>query len=282
MSVYLYIVVPKGFFPQQDTGPLQGSVQAAQDISFHAMQQKMTQFVDIVMQDPAVENVVGFTGGNTALNPGRMFITLKPLSASAKVSAADPGHRPPARQTGRSAGRDAVSCSRRRISIGGRSSNAQYQYTLQGDNLNELNDWSPRLLQKLRTLPQLRDVNTDQQNHGLQTTLVIDRDTASRLGITAADDRQHALRRVRTAAGLDHVQPLNQYHVVMEVEPQFQQTPDALQNIYVRSSNGARCRCRVHALRAVQHAAGGQPPGAVSVGHAVVQSCAWRFAGRGD
>jgi multidrug efflux pump len=236
LSIYLYVVVPKGFFPQQDTGRLSGSIQAAQDISFEAMRAKMVQFVSIVMKDPAVENVMGFAGGNTAMNQGRMFITLKPLSVR-KISADQ--------VIGRLRGQLAVvpganlfMQSAQDLTIGGRQSQAQYQYTLQGEDLNELNDWAPRLLTKLRSLPELKDVNTDQQNHGLESRVIIDRDTASRLGIAAADI-DNALydafgqRQVSTM-----YRPLNQYHVVMEVAPQFQRSPDALQTIYVRSSNG--------------------------------------------
>ncbi len=236
LSVYLYIIVPKGFFPQQDTGRLTGSVQAAQDISFGAMRAKMVQYVDIVMKDPAVENVMGFAGGNTAMNQGRMFITLKPLNVR-KVSA----DQVIARLRGKLAivpGATLYMQSAQDLTIGGRQSQAQYQYTLQGEDLTELNEWAPKLLTKLRTLPELRDANTDQQNHGLESSVIIDRDTASRLGI-AAVDIDNALydafgqRQVSTM-----YRPLNQYHVVMEVAPQFQKSPDALQAIYVRSSGG--------------------------------------------
>src|SRR5450755_226838 len=191
LSVFLYIVVPKGFFPQQDTGRIMGSVQAAQDISFDAMSQKMTRFVKIVMQDPAVDTIVGFAGGNTSANQGRMFIMLKSLENRGKC----PDHHfwqscPSVsadqvinRLRGKLAvvpGATLYMQSAQDLTIGGRQSNAQYQYTLQGEDLAELNSWAPQLLQKLRTLPQLRDVNTDQQDKGLQSSVVIDRDTASR------------------------------------------------------------------------------------------------------
>jgi multidrug efflux pump len=233
LSVYLYILVPKGFFPQQDTGRVMGSVQAAQDISFEAMSGKMRQFVDIVMKDPAVATIVGFAGSG---NTGRMFITLKPL-AERKISADQ--------VIGRLRGKLAVvpgatlyMQSAQDLTIGGRMGQAQYQYTLQGENLQELNDWSPRLVQKLRSLPQLRDVNTDQQDKGLQTTVLIDRDTAARLGVAAADV-DNALY---DAFGQRQVsvmyRQLNQYHVVMEVAPNFSRSMEALDNIYVRGSNG--------------------------------------------
>jgi len=236
LSVYLYFLVPKGFFPQQDTGRVMGSVQAAQDISFSAMSVKMRQFVDIVMKDPAVATIVGFAGGNTQYNTGRMFITLKPLSER-KVSADQ--------VIGRLRSKLAVvpgatlfMQSAQDLTIGGRMSQAQYQYTLQGEDLAEMNEWAPRLLAKLRSLPQLRDVNTDQQDKGLQSSVVIDRDTAARLGV-AASDIDSALY---DAFGQRQVsimyRQLNQYHVVMEVAPEFANSPDALQSIYVRANNG--------------------------------------------
>jgi multidrug efflux pump len=250
LSVYLYIRVPKGFFPQQDTGRIMGSVQAAQDISFQAMRGKMERYVSIVMKDPAVNTVVGFAGGNTISNQGRFFIMLKPLSARGKcrnlhfwqscpsVTADDVINR----LRGKLSvvpGATLYLQSAQDLTIGGRQSNAQYQYTLQGEDLKELNNWAPQLLLKMRGLQELRDVNTDQQDKGLQAQLIIDRDTASRLGV-AAQDIDNALydafgqRQVSTM-----YRPLNQYHVVMEVAPQFQQTTEALQNIYLRSSSGA-------------------------------------------
>ena len=250
LSVYLYIQVPKGFFPQQDTGRLMGSVQAAQDISFQAMRKKMEQFVKIVKRDPAVDTVVGFAGGNTATNQGRFFVMLKPLAARNQcqtrhswqscpnVSADDVINRL----------RDKLSVvpgatlflqAAQDLTIGGRFGAAQYQYTLQGENIGELNNWSPRLLEKMRSLKELTDVNTDQQDRGLQAKLEVDRDTASRLGITpqTLDNTLYDAFGQRQVSTM--YRPLNQYHVVMEVAPQFQQTTEALQNIYVRSTNGS-------------------------------------------
>jgi multidrug efflux pump len=236
LSVYLYILVPKGFFPQQDTGRIGGSVQAAQDISFTAMKGKMNQFVNIVMKDPAVNTIVGFAGGGSTYNTGRMFITLKPLSER-KISADQ--------VIGRLRSKLAVvpgatlyMQSAQDLTIGGRMGQAQYQYTLQGEDLAQMNQWAPQLLQKLRALPQLRDVNTDQQDKGLQASVVIDRDTAARLGV-AVSDIDSALY---DAFGQRQVsimyRALNQYHVVMEVAPEFANSPDALQSIYVRAKNG--------------------------------------------
>jgi multidrug efflux pump len=250
LSVYLYIIVPKGFFPQQDTGRLQGSVQAAQDISFQSMRDKMQRFVGIVMKDPAVSTIVGFAGGNTASNQGRFFIMLKPLAERGKCSNLHFWQSCPSvsaddvinRLRGKLSvvpGATLFLQSAQDLTIGGRFGNAQYQYTLQGENLDDLNNWSPQLLQKLRGLKELQDVNTDQQDRGLQARLVIDRDTASRMGVSP-QDLDNALydafgqRQVSTM-----YRPLNQYHVVMEVAPQFQQTTEALQNIYLRSSSGS-------------------------------------------
>ncbi|HUK26763.1 MAG TPA: multidrug efflux RND transporter permease subunit [Terriglobales bacterium] len=236
LSIYLYIIAPKGFFPQQDTGRVMGSVQAAQDISFDAMRGKMYRFVHLVMEDPAVETIVGFAGGNTSANSGRMFITLKPIGQR-KLSA----DRVIARLRKKLAvvpGATLYMQSAQDLTIGGHQTQAEFQYTLQGEDLQQLNTWAPLLLQKLRTLPQLRDVNTDQQTHGLLANIAIDRDTAARLGVNPADI-DNALydafgqRQVSTI-----YQPLNQYHAVMEVAPQFQRSPAALDSVYVRSANG--------------------------------------------
>jgi multidrug efflux pump len=236
LSFYLYIIVPKGFFPQQDTGRIQGSVQAAQDISFAAMKGKMTQFVTLIVKDPAVETVVGFAGGNTSANQGRMFITLKPLSER-KISADQVIGRL-RRKLAVVPGATLFMQSAQDLTIGGRQSQAQFQYTLQGENLDDLNHWSPLLLEKLRSLPELRDVNTDQQDKGLEATVIIDRDTAARLGVDATDV-DNALY---DAFGQRQVsimyKPLNQYHVVMEVAPEFSKSTESLQNIYVRAANG--------------------------------------------
>jgi multidrug efflux pump len=249
LSIYLYKVIPKGFFPQQDTGRVQGSVQAAQDISFQAMSGKMEQFVHIILKDPAVATAVGFAGGGGATNQGRFFVMLKPLEQRGQCSTPhfwNPCYVSADDVINRLRGKLAVVPGatlflqvQQDLTIGGRYGQAQYQYTIQGEDLNELNNWGPLLLQKMRGLQELRDVNTDQQDKGLQAQLVIDRDTASRLGV-AAQDIDNALydafgqREVSTM-----YMPLNQYHVVMEVAPEFQQTTEALQNIYLRSSTGA-------------------------------------------
>ena len=170
---------------------MMGSVQAAQDISFAAMQAKMKQFVAIVMQDPAVETVVGFAGGNTSANSGRMFITLKPLDER-KISADQVIGRL-RRKLAVVPGATLFMQSAQDLTIGGRQSQAQFQYTLQGENLNDLNDWAPQLLQKLRTLPELRDVNTDQQDKGWKPRSSSTATPPSRLGVAPAHDRQRAV-----------------------------------------------------------------------------------------
>jgi multidrug efflux pump len=237
VTVYLYTVVPSGFFPQQDTGRLNGSVQADQDISFAAMKEKMQQFVAIVMKDPNVQTIVGFAGGNTAKNQGRMFITLQPKGKDRKISA-DLVIGEMRRKLAAVPGATLFMQSAQDLTTGARQSQAQYQYTLQGEDLNELNSWAPRVLQKLKSLKEMRDVNTDQQNRGLDAQVIIDRDTASRLGVSP-QDVDNALydafgqRQVSTI-----YRQLNQYHAVMEVAPQYQTSPEALQSVYVHSANG--------------------------------------------
>jgi multidrug efflux pump len=249
LSIYLYTQVPTGFFPQQDTGRIQGTVIGAQDISFQSMSDKMRSYVSIVMKDPAVDTTGAFTGGGNALNQGRFFLMLKPLEQRGpcqKNHFWEPCSYPTAddvinRLRSRLAvvpGATLILQSAQELTIGGRYGNAQYQYTLQSADLNELNTWAPRLLDKLKTLKELRDQNLDQQNHGLQAQLVIDRDTASRMGITpqTLDNALYDAFGQRQVSTM--YRPLNQYHVVMEVAPQFHQTTEALQNIYLRSSAG--------------------------------------------
>ena len=237
VNFYLLVIVPKGFFPQQDTGRLAGAIQGAQDSSFTAMKQRMTRFVDIIKADPAIAAVIAFTGsGNTATNTGRMFISLKPLEER-KVSADQVIGRL-RHQLATVEGASVFLQSTQDLRIGGRQSNAQYQYTIQSDNLDDLNKWGPILLQQLKGLPGLTDVNTDQQNSGLQASLVYDRLTASRLGITpemidAILNDAFGQRQVSTM-----FTQLNQYHVVLEVEPRFWQSPEGLKDIYLRAPAG--------------------------------------------
>ena len=200
LNVYLYVIVPKGFFPQQDTGRLTGSIQADQSISFQAMRLKLADFVAIVQSDPAVESVTGFTGGGRR-NGGFMFISLKPLKE--RQMSAD---QVIARLRGKLAkvpGANLFLVPVQDIRVGGRQSNAQYQFTLQADDLNELRTWTPRLQRALTEVPQLVDVNTDQQVKGSADD-AHDRPRNRRAhGHHAEDDRYHAQSRVRPGAGVD-------------------------------------------------------------------------------
>ena len=236
-SVYLYTIVPKGFFPQQDTGRMFGNIQAAQDISFQAMRQKLTEIVDIVKSDPAVDTVTGFSGGGSGnSNTGRMFIGLKPLhERQLSVDQVIARLRPKLAQV---PGAPTVLQAIQDLRIGGRASSAQYQYTLQSVDLAELNTWAPKVERQLRTLKEIADVNSDQQDKGQQSLVVFDRLTASRLGVSPQliDDTLYDAFGQRQVSIL--YTPLNQYHVVMEVAPQYWQNPSTLQEIYVRSRSG--------------------------------------------
>ncbi|MFZ1377437.1 MAG: multidrug efflux RND transporter permease subunit [Geothrix sp.] len=232
-TVALYIVIPKGFFPQQDSGRITGSIQAAQDISFGGMEKLMTEYVAIVQADPAIENVTAFVGGG---NTGRMFASLKPNNQRK-----DTADQIIARLRGRTAhiaGGTLFMQPIQDLRLGGRPSSAQYQYTLQGDDARELFEWAPKVLQKLRTVPQVTDVNSDLQNKGLEASLVIDRATASRLGVTpqALDSTLYDAFGQRFVSTI--YTALNQYHVVMEVDTPFLRTPDGLRHTYVRSTSG--------------------------------------------
>jgi multidrug efflux pump len=238
LTVHLFLVIPKGFFPQQDNGRLSGSILADQAISYQAMQEKITQLAAIVQADPAIATVTAYTGGGggrgTTVNNARMFIALKgrrerDATADEVITRLRPKL---ARVPGATLYLQAV----QDIRVGGRLGNAQYQYTLQADHLDELSEWAPRMLEALRKLPQLRDVSSDQQDAGLQVPLTIDRPTAARLGISARliDETLYSAFGQRQVSTI--YTALNQYHVVMEVGPQFWQDPDALGDVYVRSA----------------------------------------------
>jgi multidrug efflux pump len=236
LNGFLFWIVPKGFFPQQDNGTVFGGIQAAQDISFQAMQNLTLRFVDIIKSDPAVLNVGAFTGGGGAVNTGFVYLALKPLDER-KISSSQviDRLRPklisiPGATVFLQAGQD--------LRIGGRQSNAQYQYTIQSDNIDDLVNWGPRLLTEMRKQRILTDVNTDQQNSGLQASLVYDRDTASRLGITPQMIDNTLYEAFGQAQVSTMYTPLNQYHVVMEVAPQFWQDPASLNDIYIRPTMG--------------------------------------------
>ncbi len=237
LNIDLYVTIPKGFFPQQDTGRIVAGIRADQSISFQAMRRKFRQFMTIVREDPDVASVAGFTGGYST-NSGFLFATLKPLGER-KLSADQviARLRPKLAQV---AGAQLFMQAVQDIRVGGRQSNSQYQFSLQADSLPELYTWGPKLLEALRRNNSvITDVDSDQQQRGLQVDLVIDRDAAARLGvntrsISATLYDAFGQRQVSTIYNL-----LNQYHVVMEVAPEFWQNPDALKDIYVSTSGGA-------------------------------------------
>jgi multidrug efflux pump len=236
LNVYLFIQTPKGFFPQQDTGRINGSIQGDQDLSFAAMSKKMRTFTEIVSQDPAVDTVISFTGGGSGGSTARMFSQLKPLNER-KLSA----DRVIARIRSKTAGIPGAALYLQAVqdlTVGGRGSAAQYQYTLQADSLDDLTHWAPILQQRLVKIPELRDVNSDQQMHGLESAIVIDRDTAGRLGVDVLDIDNTLSDAFGQRQVSNIYKGLNQYHVVLEVAPEFQPGPDALKSVYVPSKTG--------------------------------------------
>jgi multidrug efflux pump len=243
LNVYLFLIVPKGFFPQQDTGRVGGQTMASQDISFDSMMAKQRRLAQIALDDPAVRSVNGFAGGGGpgggSNNIGRIFMALKPLDQRpGRVSADQVVNRLRSKLTS-IAGATLFLQAQQDIQIGARGSSAQYQYTLSDENLEELNLWAPQLEARARKMPELRDVSTDQQDQGLAANLVIDRDTASRLGISAAaiDGVLYDAFGQREVSTM--YTPLNQYYVVMEVDPAFQRSPDALNGIFLKSPTGS-------------------------------------------
>jgi multidrug efflux pump len=240
-NVYLWIVIPRGNFPQQDTGRLIGGIQADQAISFQSMEGKLRQFISIVQADPAVDTVVGFTGGGSngggQVNSGFIFVSLK-AKADRKLSADQViGRlRPKLSQV---AGARLFLQAAQDIRVGGRQSNAQYQYTLQGDSVAEIYKWAPKLAEALQNEPALTDVNSDQQQNGQEIEITIDRDSASRLQLNPAtiDGNLYDAFGQRDVSTI--YSALNQYHVVMEVEPRYWQSPDTLKDLWI-STAGAR------------------------------------------
>src|SRR5438105_2680383 len=234
---YLFIVVPKGFFPEQDNGTVFGGMQGSQDTSFQAMQDAALRVNNAIKIDPAVAAVINFVGGNSATNSGFVYVALKPLNER-KVSSSEVINRVrpklgaiPGAMTFLQAGQD--------VRIGGRQSNAQYQYTIQSENLQDLVKWGPIVLAEMRKLRGFTDVNSDQQNAGLQASLTYDRQTAARLGISAQliDDTLYDAFGQRQVSTM--FTSLNQYHVVMEVDPQYWQSPTGLDAIYIRPNTTA-------------------------------------------
>jgi multidrug efflux pump len=236
LAAYLLVNVNSGFFPQQDTGRINGAIQGDQDLSFAAMSQKMREFTDIVMKDPAIDTVTSFTGGGSGGSTARVFAQLKPLSER-KISADEVIARI-RESTAHVPGAVLFLQAVQDLSVGGRFGAAQYQYTLQADNLDDLNHWAPLLQARLAKIPELRDVNSDQQTHGLQSSLVVDRDTASRLGVTmeAIDNTLSDAFGQRQVSTI--YKGLNQYYVVLEVMPSAQKDPAALKSIYVPATGG--------------------------------------------
>jgi multidrug efflux pump len=235
LNVYLFIRIPKGFFPQQDTGRIQGSITADQDTSFQAMDKIMLPMISIVAADPAVDTVIGFTGGST-YNTARLFISLKPLeqrkiTADLIIARLRP-------KLARLPGATLYLQASQDLRVGGRQSNAQYQFTMQSDNLDDLNEFAPKMLAEFRTIAMISDVSSDQQNRGLQAMVQYDRGTAARFGITP----QLIDATLYDAFGQRPVSTmyasLNQYHVVMEAAPEFWQDPLFLKRIYVDSPGG--------------------------------------------
>ncbi len=246
VNVYLLVIVPKGFFPLGDTGKLLGGIRASQDISFQAMEQITSRFVKIIKSDPAVESAMIYTGGNGPVNTGHVNVTLKPyedrnISASEVIDRLRP-------KLNSVPGARAVLQASQNLKIGAKASNAQYQYTLRSDNVEDLVRWGPVVFAQMRKLRDLTDVDTDQQNSGLEARLVYDRQTAARLGITT----QLMDTTLYNAFGQSQVSTmyttLNQYHVVMEVAPQFWQNPQGLDDVYIHSNTGG-----VVPLSAVAH-----------------------------
>jgi multidrug efflux pump len=237
LNVYLFAIVPKGFFPQQDNGTIFGGMQGPQDASFIAMQAAALRFVNVIKQDPAVENVIAFTGGGGAANGGFIYIALKPLSER-KIGADQiiARLRP---KLGAVPGASVFVQAGQDLRIGGRQSNAQYQYTVQSEDLNDLVKWGPILLQQMRKLPGFQDVNSDQQDDGLQASLVYDRATAARLGISPQMIDQTLYDAFGQAQVSTMFSSLNQYHVVMEANSQFSQGPQGLKAIYLHATNSS-------------------------------------------
>jgi multidrug efflux pump len=234
LNFYLIVIIPKGFFPQQDTGAITGSVRGPQDASFPVMNNSVLQLEKVIKADPAVDNVIAYTGGNGSSNGGFVFIALKPLnvrkiSAAAIIDRLRPKlNRLPVASAFLQAAQD--------LRIGGRSSNALYQYTIQSDNIEDLAHWGPILLAGMQKLHGFQDVSSDAQNSGLQEMISYDRPTAARLGITP----QSLDQSLYSAFGQSQVSiiytQLNQYYVVLEVAPQYWQTPDGLKNIYLNTT----------------------------------------------
>src|SRR3954462_11925078 len=236
LSVYLFVIIPKGFFPQQDNGLITATSEAAQDISFSDMKRHQEELGRIVQADPAVATIAMFIGGGgSALNTGRMYITLKPrgerdVSAQQVIARLRP-------KLDQVQGARLFMQASQDVRLGGRPTRTQFEFTLQDANLSELNEWAPKILEKMKTLPELRDVATDQQTAGTTLTLTIDRDSASRFGIQPQliDDTLYDAFGQRQVA--QYFTQLNSYHVVLEVLPALQGSVGSLDKIYIKAPN---------------------------------------------
>ena len=238
LNVFLLITVPKGFFPQQDIGSLQGGMQGPQDTSFYAMRTAVQQAVAIIKNDPAVQNVMGFTGGQGATNGGFTYIALKPLNERPKHSSAAEVINRLRPKLAKVQGANVFLQASQDIRIGGRQGNALYQYTLEAETTEDLAKYGPVLLSRMKKDPMFQDANTDQQNHGLQALLTYDRTTAARLGLTPQIIDSTLYDAFGQAEVSTIYSELNQYYVVLEVAPKYWQTPDGLKNTYLVPNQG--------------------------------------------
>ncbi len=285
LNVYLFIHVPKGFFPQQDNGRMMGSLVADQDSSFQSVDGILRQMIAIVAADPGIDSVNGFTGGSGGggggtTNSARMFISLKPLAERGGVTAdlIIARLRP---KLARIPGATLYLQAAQDVRVGGRMSAGLYQFTMRGDNLKDLIDFGPRMLEELKTIPLIADVSSDQQNRGLQSMLQYDRTTAARFGISPQliDNTLYDAFGQRPVSTM--YTALNQYHVIMEVSPEYWQNPLALLNIYVHSPTGQTVPLSAFSTFGPSTApSGGNPPGTVSRGYHLLQSADRRSVGR--
>jgi multidrug efflux pump len=242
LNVYLFMIVPKGLLPQQDTGRLGGRTMAAQDISFDAMQEKQRLLAQMTLEDPAVESVTAYVGGGGpgggSSNVGNMNVGLKPLKDRPGRVTGDQVVNRLRRKLTSVPGATLFLQAQQDVQVGGRGGASQYQYTLSDEDLNELNTWAPVLQARMRAMPELRDVASDQQDQGLAANLVIDRDTAARLGVTASAIDQTLYDAFGQREVSTMYSGLNQYFVVMEVDPRFSRSPDAMNGIFIKSQSG--------------------------------------------
>jgi multidrug efflux pump len=268
LNVYLFMIVPKGFFPTEDTGRLIGRIRADQGISFQLMKQKLSSFIAVIQRDPAVDTVVGFTGGSQT-NSGFVFVQLKPLSEGRDSATAIIARL--RQKLGHIPGATLFLTSPQDFRVGARQSNADYQYTLQSDDLTLLRSWVPKITDALTKRPELADVNSDQDEGGLEIELKIDRDTAARLGLKAnqIDATLYDAFGQRQVSTIYN--PLNQYHVIMEVAPQYWQSPESLRDIYVSTSGGAIAGSQATNALAGNVVAGGTTATSTSTGTTSVE-----------